>query len=52
MRSEAQEYFAYIPEETTLFKMKITVSQLDDEYSAECECYVKDKKVRYVSWKE
>ena len=52
IKSEAQEYFAYIPEDTTIFKMKITVSQLDDEYSAECECYVKDKKVRYVSWKE
>ena len=49
---KAKEYFTYGPDESTLFKMKITVSQLDDEYSAECECYVKDKQIRYVSWKE
>ena len=48
----AQEHFIYEPEESSLFKMKITVSQLDDEYSAECECYVQDKKIRYISWKE
>ena len=49
---KAKEYLTYGPDESTLFKMKITVSQLDDEYSAECECYVKDKQVRYISWKE
>ncbi len=52
LNDEAREYVTFTPDENTIFKMKIIVSQLDDEYTAECECYVKDKKVRYVSWKE
>lgn len=51
--SDAKNYLTALPaEEGTLFKMKITASLMDMEYSAECECYVKDKKVRYISWKE
>lgn len=50
---DAKNYLTAIPaEEGTLFKMKITASLMDMEYSAECECYVKDKKVRYTAWKE
>ena len=51
--SDAKNYLTALPsEEGTLFKMKITAALMDMEYTAECECYVKDKKVRYVSWKE
>ena len=51
--SDAKNYLTALPsEEGTLFKMKITAILMDMEYTAECECYVKDKKVRYVSWKE
>jgi len=49
----AKEYLTALPsDDNTLFKMKITASLMDMEYTAECECYVKDKKVRYISWKE
>lgn len=51
--TDAKNYLTAIPaEEGTLFKMKITASLMDMDYSAECECYVKDKKVRYTAWKE
>ena len=51
--SDAKNYLTARPAETgVLFKMVITASIMDMEYTAECECYVKDKKVRYVSWKE
>ena len=51
--NDAKEYLTALPsDEGTLFKMKITASLMDMEYTAECECYVKDNKVRYVSWKE
>lgn len=51
--NDAKNYMTALPsEEGTLFKMKITALLMDMEYSAECECYVKDKKVRYVSWTE
>ena len=51
--SDAKEYLTALPpEEGALFKMKITASLMDMEYKAECECYVKENKVRYISWKE
>lgn len=49
---EASKYLEFKPEQATVFKMTITGSLMDMEYRAECECYVKDKKVRYISWKE
>ena len=48
----AQQYLTAAPTETTVFKMKITGRLMDMSYTAECECYVKDGQVRYVSWKE
>lgn len=38
--------------EGEIFEMKITASLMGMEYSASCECYVKDGEVRYVSWEE
>lgn len=50
---DAQKYLTAQPEvDATVFKMKITARMMDMTYSAECECYVKEKKVRYVMWKE
>lgn len=51
---EAKEYLTAQPpsSKAVLFKMKITASLMSLDYQAECECYVKDKKIRYVSWKE
>ena len=48
----AQQYLTAAPTETTVFRMKITGRLMDMSYTAECECYVKDKQVHYVSWKE
>ncbi len=48
----AQKYLTAAPIESTVFKMRITARLMDMSYTAECECYVKDKQVRYVSWKE
>ena len=48
----AQKYLTAAPSESTVFKMRITARLMDMSYTAECECYVKDKQVRYVSWKE
>ena len=51
--NDAKNYLTALPsDESTLFKMTITAALGETEYKAECECYVKDKKVRYVSWKE
>lgn len=49
---EASSYLIYRPEEGTVFTMKITASLMDMHYRAECECYIKDDKIRYLSWKE
>lgn len=52
--SEAKNYLCAVPDkaEGALFRMKITVSLMEMSYTAEGECYLKDKKLRYVSWKE
>ncbi len=49
---EASSYIIYRPEESTVFSMKIVSSLMDMRYQAEAECYIKDNKVRYISWKE
>lgn len=51
---DAKNYLVAHPaeEEGVLFKMTITAEIMDMAYKAECECYVKDKKIRYISWKE
>ena len=48
----AQQYLKASPDDSTVFSMKITGRIMDMAYSAECECYIKDSKIRYVSWKE
>lgn len=50
--TEAKDYLVAQSAGDGVFKMKITASLTAMEYSAECECYVKDKKVRYISWRE
>lgn len=49
---EASEYIEYQPSETSVFKMTITGESLGFKRVVKCECYVKDKKVRYISWQE
>lgn len=50
--SEAQQYLRFKPEESTLFRMTIRTESMGMSHVVECECYAKDGKVRYVSWKE
>jgi len=50
--SDANQYLAYGPDASTIFKMKITGSSMGMKHEATCECYVRDKKVRYVKWRE
>lgn len=50
---DAKKYLTARPEEGSgTYKMKITASLMAMQYTVECECYVKDKKVRYTLWKE
>lgn len=49
---EASEYIEYRPSETSVFKMTITGESLGFKRVVRCECYVKDKKVRYITWQE
>ena len=50
--SEAKEYLTFAPDASTIFEMKITGSSMGMKRTVSCECYVKDKKVRYVKWRE
>ena len=51
---EASKYIEFQPSESSVFRMKITGESLGMRKTVECECYYnsKDKKVRYVKWKE
>ena len=51
---EAQQYVCFKPESTSIFKMKITGASMGMKREVNCECYVnsKDKKVRYIKWRE
>ena len=49
---EAQQYIEWQPSETSVFKMKITCESMGMKREVNCKCYVKDKKVRYIEWRE
>lgn len=51
---DAKNYLVARPSETddSVFTMKITAKTLDMEYVVTAECYIKDKKIRYISWTE
>lgn len=49
---DASQYLSFSSEEDTIFKMTITCESMGMKHEAVCECYVDDKKVRYLSWKE
>ena len=50
--SDAGSYFSYALEDTTIFKVKITGESMGMKHEVNAECYVKDKKVRYIKWRE
>ena len=49
---EANEYIEWQPGDTSVFKMKITCESMGMKREVNCKCYVKDKKVRYIAWRE
>ena len=50
--NDAQQYLSFAPEKTEVFKMTITAESMGMKYQVVAECYVKDKAVRYVGWRE
>jgi hypothetical protein len=52
--SEANEYLTYVPDANSLFKIRIIGESMGmtKEISAECYYASKDKKVRYIKWRE
>lgn len=50
--SDANQYLCYTPDVDTVFKMRIIAESMGMKHEAECECYVKDRKVRYLKWRE
>ena len=49
---QAQNYLTFKPDSTTVFKMTIKAQSMGMTHEVTCECYVKDSKVRYISWRE
>ena len=49
---EASQYLCYGAGENTVFKMRIIGESMGMKHEVECECYVKEKKVRYIRWRE
>ena len=49
---EAGEYIEWQADATSVFKMTITCESMGMKREAKCKCYVKDKKVRYIEWRE
>jgi len=49
---EVGQYIEFQPSETSVFKMKITCESMGMKREVNCKCYVKDKKVRYIEWRE
>ena len=54
LSEEIQQYIEWQPTETSVFKMKITGESMGMKREVNCKCYVnsKDKKVRYMEWRE
>ena len=49
---EANEYIEWQPGDASVFKMKISCESMGMTREVNCKCYVKDKKVRYIEWRE
>lgn len=50
--SEANEYLSYVPDENSVFKVRITGESMGMSHSVAAEAYVKEGKVRYIKWRE
>jgi hypothetical protein len=52
LKDEAQQYLTFKPDSSTVFKMTIKAQSMGMTHEVMCECYVKESKVRYISWRE
>jgi hypothetical protein len=50
--NEASEYLMFGPDKDSIFKVKITGESLGMRREVNAECYLKDKKIRYIKWRE
>ena len=52
--SEANQYLTYVPDQNSIFKIKITGESMGMTREVNAECYLSatDKKVRYIKWRE
>ena len=49
---EASQYIEWQPSEQSVFKMKISCESMGMKREVTCKCYVNEKKVRYIEWRE
>ena len=49
---EAAEYLNYVPDKESIFKVRIVGESMGMKREVNAECYLKDKKVRYIKWRE
>jgi len=50
--NEAAQYIEWNVSETSVFKVRIVGESMGMTREVNAECYVKDKKVRYIKWRE
>lgn len=50
--SEASQYLTYVPDNDSIFKVRIVGESMGMKREVNAECYLKDKKVRYIRWRE
>lgn len=50
--SEASEYLMYVPDRDSIFKVRIVGESMGMRREVQAECYMKDKNVRYIKWRE
>ena len=50
--SEAAEYLTYVPDNNSIFKVRIIGESMGMKREVNAECYLKDSKVRYIKWRE
>lgn len=49
---EASQYLTYVPDKDSIFKVRIVGESMGMKREVNVECYLKDKKVRYIKWRE
>lgn len=50
--TEASEYLVYVPDKDSIFKLRIIGESMGMKREVDAECYLRDKKVRYIKWRE